>query len=734
VDARDRPPDLEGDERVLRVTLTADETRALLQDVPRAYGSQINDALLAGLVPVLAEWHGGAADPSGAVWIDLEGHGREDVVEGVDVSRTVSCFTTVFPVALRAGGAAPGDRLRSVKEQLRAVPHRGLGYGLLRYLRGDEVAADLAGLPPSAVMFNYLGRLDPLGTESLLALVPETVGPEHSPKAPRTHRLLVNASVADGRLRVDWHHNPALDPTATIATLADRFLDELRSIVAHCATGARGYTPSDFSLIRIDQHRLDALVPPGDTVEDIYPLTPIQEGMLLHYRLDPDSPAYRVQWSGDLAGPLDAHALERAWAAVVARHPALRARFAWDGLDEPLQVVERVAHLPFTHHDWRALSPEDREHRLAQITSDRHWDVDPRRAPLMAITLARLDDELHHFAWRFHHLPIDGWTMALLLREALEIYQALRNGRTPELPPPVPYRVFLEWLGRRDEAAAEEFWRSELADFAEPTPLPGDRGAGSDERPAYESRRATLDLGETTALLTLARDRQLTLGTLLHGAWALALAHNSGRDDVVFGNIVTGRPPELPGVESIVGLLLNSVPVRIRVPRSGDWARWLAALQARQAESRPFEWAPPVLVQAWSEVPRSRPLYETNVSLQAYAGKGIHDEWRDRLGLRNHRFRDWNPYALSLAAELDPKLVLLAKYDSERVASSAVDEMLDALVGALRALCQDPGGSLADLRGAVNLAVERGRLDRRTASRAERSKTLQGIRRRPAGT
>jgi non-ribosomal peptide synthetase component F len=220
----------------------------------------------------------------------------------------------------------------------------------------------------------------------------------------------------------------------------------------------------------------------------------------------------------------------------------------------------------------------------------------------------------------------------------------------------------------------------------------------------------------------------------LHGAWALALAHNSGRDDVVFGNIVTGRPPELPGVESIVGLLLNSVPVRIRVPRSGDWARWLAALQARQAESRPFEWAPPVLVQAWSEVPRSRPLYETNVSLQAYAGKGIHDEWRDRLGLRNHRFRDWNPYALSLAAELDPKLVLLAKYDSERVASSAVDEMLDALVGALRALCQDPGGSLADLRGAVNLAVERGRLDRRTASRAERSKTLQGIRRRPAGT
>ncbi|WP_375765213.1 amino acid adenylation domain-containing protein [Archangium gephyra] len=245
---------LEGSARSVSLSLTAEETRALLQDVPRAYHTQINDALLTALARTVGRWAGNPL-----VLVDVEGHGREELLAGLDVSRTVGWFTTFFPALLEARDAAgPGEVLRDVKEQLRAVPSKGMGYGLLRHL-GEDAA--LAGLPRAELSFNYLGQVDgALNGNGMLALAPEGMGPQRGPRIRRPYLLDVVGAVVGGRLQMTWTYGESLYRQETVGKLAADFLERLRELIAHCQSPeAGGHTPSDFKLAKVKQSQLDKL-------------------------------------------------------------------------------------------------------------------------------------------------------------------------------------------------------------------------------------------------------------------------------------------------------------------------------------------------------------------------------------------------------------------------------------------------------------------------------------------
>jgi non-ribosomal peptide synthase protein (TIGR01720 family) len=226
--------------RMVEATLSAAETQALLQNVPATYHTQINDALLTALVEAFAGWTGHRC-----LLLDLEGHGREALFEGVDVSRTVGWFTSLFPVLLDIGEASdPGSALKSVKEQLRAIPHRGIGYGILRYLGGH----DRLPVPAPEVSFNYFGQIED-GAHAFFRFARESGGSPHSPTAPRPYLIEVNAGVADGCLRVRWTYSAALHAPATITALTERFTATLRDLITHCERSEGGFTPSDFPLL-----------------------------------------------------------------------------------------------------------------------------------------------------------------------------------------------------------------------------------------------------------------------------------------------------------------------------------------------------------------------------------------------------------------------------------------------------------------------------------------------------
>ena len=402
-----------------------------------------------------------------------------------------------------------------------------------------------------------------------------------------------------------------------------------------------------------------------EDIEDLYELTPMQQGMLFHTLYAPHSGVYLEQIVCKLDGQLDAELLSEAWQRVVLRHPPLRTAFLWEDMEAPLQVVYRNVQLPWTQHDWCGLSQKEQYQRLeALLTADREHGFELLQAPLLRFHLVQLSLTTRYLIWTHHHLLLDGWSFAIVLNEALATYNALCQGREPELVARRPFREYVAWLHRQRLSDAEAFWRHYLQDFRAPTPLPltrvktepfsdepfpdhasrentrdrqdGDGVARFDEQgehPDWEDmlqqrvlqggrpvhlRGFTLDADAAAVLHRFARRYQLTLNTVIQGAWALLLSLYSGERDVVFGAVVAGRPTDLVGSEKMVGNFINTLPVRVRVAPQAELASWLMQLQEQQAEARQYDYTPLVQIQGWSEVPRDLSLFESLIVFENY--------------------------------------------------------------------------------------------------------------------
>ncbi|MCP4663550.1 MAG: non-ribosomal peptide synthetase, partial [bacterium] len=326
-----------------------------------------------------------------------------------------------------------------------------------------------------------------------------------------------------------------------------------------------------------------------------------------------------VQLSVRLRGELDGSMFAQAWQQVVDRHATLRTSFHWQGLEKPVQVVHRKLEVGIEHGSWRGLSPADERQRLSTYLSakrDRGFELGT--APLMHLALFELGDGLFQFIWSFHHLCLDGWSQALVLGDMFRCYAALSQGRPASLPRPRPYRDYIAWLERQDLEEAGNYWQEVLRGFTAPTLL----GRRQDESPGehgnYREVELRLSAAASSGLQALARSRRLTLNTVMQGAWAVLLGRYSGHHDVLFGATVSGRPAELPGVESIAGLFINTLPVRVKVDPGALPVPWLDRLQARQAELRRYEYCPLGRVQQWSGLSAGQALFDHILVFENY--------------------------------------------------------------------------------------------------------------------
>ncbi|MFJ8593552.1 non-ribosomal peptide synthase/polyketide synthase [Streptomyces sp. NPDC093598] len=675
------------------VRLDRRHTDDLLRKVPGVYRTRVDDVLLTALGRVLSGWTGRRA-----VAVGLEGHGREDqLFDDVDLSRTVGWFTTLFPVALDVPDGDWGAALKSVKEQLRSVPGRGLGHGALRRLARDERLADA---PMPAVSFNYLGRFDwSARGGALVRSVPGGLDGAEAPESVRPHLLDVVARVEDGELEVTWHYSRHLHREETVGHLAAGMLRALEEVVAHCADpGAGGRTPSDFPLVRIDQAAVDRVVGDGRGVEDLYPLTPMQAGMLFHSLMDPDSRTYVNQVQLVLSGVGDPHALAEAWQRTVDANAMLRTRPVWQETAEPLQAVCRRAPVPVTQHDWSGWSAQRCEAELARLVDeDRQAGLDLETAPLMRLALIRLSPERVRMLWTFHHLLLDGWSAAQVFDEVCERYAALTAGRRPQVPDRAPFSDYLGWLARQDTERAEAYWREALAGFPVATELPRDRRPEEAHRSSSSgSVRVTLDAEVSARLRRTAQEAGLTVNTVLQGAWALLLSRYGGGDDVVFGTTVSGRPADLPGVTSMVGVFINTLPTRARIDGRRRLPDWLGDLQAAQSESRRHDFVSLAQLQTWSEVPGGTPLFDSIVVFENYP---FDADALARLGLAMEQERDVEPtnYPLSVVVAPGDTLTVTLDYDPAAFDAATVDGLGASLRTLLTEMATDPDRTLADL-------------------------------------
>jgi amino acid adenylation domain-containing protein/non-ribosomal peptide synthase protein (TIGR01720 family) len=685
----------------LTVTLDADETRALLREVPRAYSSHVEEALLTGLAQGLAAWTG-----SVTALVDLEGHGREEIFAEVDLSRTVGWFTSLYPVALDlAGCASPGDALKRVKEQLRRVPDRGLGYGMLRYLapRGSE-PPPLAACPRPEVVFNYLGQIDQaLDPSSPFGGAAEHVAGLRHPRQHRQHRLEVTAGVSGGRLWLSWTYGRQVFRRATVERLADAVTAALRALIDHCReAGAGGFTPSDFPLARIEQAVLDRWAAAGRPLEDLYALSPLQEGLLYHALSAPGSDAYFQQLSCTLRADLDRMAFDRAWREVIDLHPALRTSFAWREVDPPLQVVESGVELPVEALDWSDLPPAVQQERLRSLRlADRERGFDLARAPLMRLCLVRLAADTYELVWSFHHLLFDGWSLPRVVRQVFTAYAELRSGGALRLPRPCPYRDYIAWLMQQDQEAAEQFWRREMAGWQGPTSL-GSRAAApaprEDSEPDWRVLDTELSAAHSAALAALARRSQVSLNTVIQGAWAVLLSRYSGEREVLFGVTSSGRSAPVPGIEEMVGVFINTLPLRVEVTPMAQLAGWLRALQARQAEARQFEYCSLADIQTWAGSAAGEALFETLLIFENYpVGESLH-ETPGALEVLEVDIAERTTYPLTLLCSPGERMPLRLAGDPCRFERVELRRSLEHLCTLLAGMTEDAEGRrLAEL-------------------------------------
>jgi len=686
----------------LSVSLTTQQTKALLGRAPKAYHTRINDLLLTALAQTFQAWAG-----TNDLLINLEGHGRDPALGGfddIDLGRTVGWFTSLYPVHLELpAGQDLGQAIKAIKEQLRQVPQDGIGYGVLRYLysEGTDRKSDhpLAGLPEPKVSFNYLGQFDQGVSESgLFELAGETSGQAHSMQHRRHHLIDVNAAVANGQLGVTWTYNALVHNADTIEQLAHRFMERLEAIVEHCGQpGIGGYTPSDFPLAKLDQATIDRLLKDHRELQDIYPLAPMQEGMLFHHLAAPQDSVFVEQLVFTIDSELNTEALEQAWQKVIDRHDIFRTCFAYEGLDKPVQIVRKRVNLPWTLHDWRGQTQTTQAQRLEQwLDQDHRQGFDLTQAPAVRLNLIQTGDRSYHLIWSFHHILLDGWSLPLVMQEVLGLYEAkIHNGHV-DLPTSRPYRDYIEWLSKQDFDSAQAYWVQRLQDFTTPTPLGVDR-AGRDGQPGYDDEQIHLTESLSKSLQEFAKQHKLTLNTVVQGAWALLLSRYSGEPDVIYGATVSGRPTTLADVNGIIGLFINTLPMRVRVSSNDLVVPWLNQIQSQQVDNRQYEYTPLAQIQAASGVAQGHALFESIFVFENYPVNRAINEKAESLKMRVDQLREQTNYPLAIIAAPGTRMSLRANYDPVRLLKPVVSRLLESLCVLLEAMVAHPQGTLGAL-------------------------------------
>ncbi|MBE9060862.1 non-ribosomal peptide synthetase [cf. Phormidesmis sp. LEGE 11477] len=449
--------------------------------------------------------------------------------------------------------------------------------------------------------------------------------------------------------------------------------------------------------------------PMNKTVQDIYPLSPTQQGLLFHSLSDTQAGAYIVQVSYTLKGELNREAFDQAWQQMANRHTILRSAFVWKNIKVPVQVVGHQVNVPIHWHQWKMLGTEVQKQQLSELlVSDRAQGFNLSHAPLMRINAIQIGLNHYKVVWTHHHILLDGWSLPKLLKEWIVYYQAT-CGQVPAtqvkhiLSKAYPYRDYIAWLQKQDVATARQFWRGQLSGLSAPTNLGIDAAKPASLSKATKSQQTTnhhsaeqhyaLPAQLTEQLKAFAKRHRLTLSTLYQGAWAKVLSVYSGDDDVMYGLACAGRPQTLKDAEQRVGLFINTLPMRVKL--GSDIVPWLQSIQTQQLAQQPYEYTPLIEIQAESEISRQSPLFESVVVFENYPLESIRAV--EGLELLEVEIIERTHYLLTLFAVVSETLDFKILYDAQRFSGSAIARLTHHLETVLAEIVTSPQQSVEKL-------------------------------------
>jgi non-ribosomal peptide synthase protein (TIGR01720 family) len=643
-----------GDAHTIGFTLDEAATGRLVRELPRTRGAQVQDILLTALSVALAQQVDGSH-----IGVALESHGRDVVLEGIDVGGMPGWFTVLAPWTMPLGE----QRIDTIQETLRAMPRHGFSFGVLRFLSPDAaVRAALEALPEPEIVFNYLGQWDTAWPDSLpVRPAPESDGAGFAPSTPRAYVLDINAMIAGARLQLDLTFDPRVLPRDFVQRLCSGMSAWLEALTRH----------SDV---------------PAATASS-YPMAPQQAAMLEHTLAYPASSAYAVQFAARLPAQLDVDAFIGAWQAMLSRHLSLRAYFSMDDNGKAHQHFDGPDSAAWLREDWSAVPETDLDAALtAYCLQDRRRGFDVAKPPLMRFSLLRTATG-HHFIWTYHHLLVDGWSMPVLLSEVMAAY----GKHAPATPAP-DFRTFLEWLDRQDKDAARDFWRTELAGLDKSRwPAPRDAACSG----TFAEITLQPQAGTGARLTAFARKHRLSAPSVFMLAWALVLARHGDSGEVCFGVTSVLRPTEVAGIEAMVGNLINTVPLRCKLDPDIGFVDSCLQLQRRRMATTAHATLAPTEIAQSAGLPGGDALFGTVLRIQNYP-LGDVGQGRTALQVSDVAICDHWHYPFNLEITPGDHPGLIAVYDAGLVPRVQAEAMLHSYVRLLETLDGSTLGTLLE--------------------------------------
>ncbi|MCW8060197.1 non-ribosomal peptide synthetase [Agrobacterium tumefaciens] len=608
----------------VELTWSTEETSALLNDCNLAYRTKTQELLLAAVVRSAR-----TTFSYEEILLALEGHGREsshisaEIGTELDLSQTVGWFTSYYPLLIEDSSQVTEDEeipqlIRSVKNAWRRVPASGVGYDIFRHLCLDaEIAAAECVARPD-ILFNFFGVLDE--SPATFKRLNDPSGGNPSIYSGQQHAIEINARVQDRKLTFDI----AVDVSAFGQTKIDAFVEHLRLNVTefgrHCRS--RNFvanSPDDFDEVELEQSEIDDLRTRYPTLQNAYPVSGLQLGMIFHTMMPGEADAYTNQLFFESDSRFDPEAFERSWNVLIDRHEFLRSAFVGFDRETPLQVISGKVDIPIRRADLRHLSKEEGRKQFEDLRlADREIAFSLDKPPLMRLGLFQIRGGQFFFLWTVHHSILDGWSISVLWRELGLIYDCLRSGIEPRLLPPPEYRNYLRWRAYQPAEKARAFWCSELEGLHKKTALAIEVPSTSSS-PAFHSKISKV-LGESSSkqIIEAASRHQVTVAALFQAAWALTLSKYAGMHDVLFGTTISGRTMELADVEQMVGLFINTVPVRVSVNMRASVGAWLRELHSRQADREEYGFLDLIEIQRLASISDQSGLFNSLLVFENY--------------------------------------------------------------------------------------------------------------------
>ena len=640
------------------ISIAKEKTQVLLQEVNSAYGTEVNDVLLTALAVAMQEYVTGSN-----LVIAMEGHGREELFEGIDINRTVGWFTSMYPVCLQLNKTAEiGTLLADTKDMLRRIPTKGLGYGVLRYsATSAEVQQELA-VAYEDIIFNYLGSFDNSVSnekEGLIGFADESAGETTGKNNTNPHKLSINSMVVKGELQIDWNYDGKRYHEATIKEFAERYINAIDAIIAHCTTiSNKVKTANDLGLpTEISNAELVAfqnLEIHQNEIEDIYPLSPLQEGLLFHSLYNNNTAAYIVQFQCDIVGEFSKTSFEKAWKHLMEAHTILRTGIHTKNISIPIQCVYKNIEVPLATIDYSDLTAEEQSKAIEKfVFEDRNIGFSLQEAPLFRITLINTGNGHTKMVFTNHHMLWDGWSLSRLMENFMTSYTQLEENKELPLVSIDNYGSHIRHITSKNEGRGKSYWKSYLANITEPSYLPFIKD-GSKRNKVFGNieREFVLTLDLNDKIYAYAEKQRITVNTLLQASWAYLLSKYTQQNEVVFGATISGRDSDVEGIDDKIGLYINTIPVTSTIEASEKVSTWLQNLQNEHTEAREeFAYLPLSTVEGQSNIKGS--LFDSLVVFENYPVEEISSETstseeHSGFGLENVKGKESTNYALSL--------------------------------------------------------------------------------------